>query len=511
MNKKNVFFNQKGSHMSIRQVRRLKLFILVLIGVLFAKIFITLVSLPKITVDYVAAYNEYTKPVAFTAADNAADYYYQARRLYKELPEELYSSALLLKWRKDRTPFFEDINPDDLQLLEKWLQSNKPAFDQIKLAIQKPYAWFERKSETGNILHIIFEEFASIRGLSHALIYSAKVNAINNNFTGAANNITDCYQVGQHKCRENLSLAEQAHGLRIKNKATKAALAILAYSKPAAEELKYFQDSLQTIVDEDSYLPGFTAEKIFKYELVQRLYLDWIRGINRPAFRIMRQIICMCDDNNPMWVNAFTGPSRTEIISQIEHLFELHEQLRDKTPWQIHHQYSNLTSEIEAMNGDDFFGKFFATSYYWFFSKYYESKVQTDALITILAALRFKADNNRLPGTLDELVSKGYMKTVPHDPYSREDLVYQVIDNDFRLYSVGKDFEDNNGEATTVERDETFEFEGMDTYEMPAMPPASLPDPPAGKKTIWKVYKDIMYWPGERNGARYSLRGFRNN
>lgn len=482
------------------KIRRKKLIIYVLAGIILAKILITLVSLPKITVDYVAVYNEHTKPAAFNPEDNAADHYLQALRLYKEPSEALDDSALLVKWRDDRTPFYEDIDPNDMQLLETWLQSNKPVFDQIKLAIQKPYAWFLRESEDGSQLSIRFVESAIFKDMREALIYSAKVNAIRNDFTAAANDILVCYQVGQHKCRENLMYSKQCRGLRIEKKATKAALMILSYSKPSAEELKYLQDSLQAIIDKENYLPGISAEKIFKYDLVQRFCLDWIRGINRPAFRVVSQISCMCDDNNFFCVSAFTGPSRTELICQIDRLFELHEQLRDKTPWQIHHQYSNLTSEIEAMDGDNFFGEFFAVSYHRLFTEYYESKAQTEALVTVLAALRYKADNSKFPDTLEELVSSGYMKTIPKDPYSQGNLIYKVTENDFKLYSFGKDFEDNKAEARIIESEETVSFGSMDEFygfTMTEITPPPPSKPPVTQKTTWKMYKDIMYWPKE--------------
>ena len=47
----------------------------------------------------------------------------------------------------------------------------------------------------------------------------------------------------------------------------------------------------------------------------------------------------------------------------------------------------------------------------------------------------------------EELFEAGYLKKLPMDPYSDSPLVYKKTDDDFILYSVGYDFEDDGGEV----------------------------------------------------------------
>ena len=47
-------------------------------------------------------------------------------------------------------------------------------------------------------------------------------------------------------------------------------------------------------------------------------------------------------------------------------------------------------------------------------------KIDTEALITTLALLRYKAEKNEYPATLEELAAAGYIKEVPIDPFSGE-------------------------------------------------------------------------------------------
>ena len=491
---------------------RRKIIIFILAGILSIKIIVTLVALPKITVDYVAKYNEVTKPVDFKEGENAADYYLKAGKLYKRPPEKLYSSILVARWSNDNTLDFSNNDPNDLPLMEKWLKSNKPALDQIKLAVQKPYCWFKRESEKGYTSGIVYSEIAIVRDLSQALIYSAKLKAFDNNFRSAIDESIVCYRVGQHYCRPELSIIEQLAGIRIKSDAIETAMDILFYSNPTSEELKYFQDSLQTILNSDSYVMSVDTEKIFLYDLVQRTYLDWIRGINRPAFRLMKQFYCMCGDSNFLWINAFVGPSRHKIIRQTDRLFEIYGKIKDKTQWKIHHQYSEQLNEIERINESNFFMELLSPSFIRAFSEFQKSNAQTESLITVLAILRFQADNSRLPATLEELVLSKYMENLPKDPYSEGNLIYRTTGDGFKLYSVGENFEDNNGEPIITEEETMLGFPGM------SMPPGMLHAyPPSAKKakksarktkpTIGKVrktiYKDIIFWPVIENLIKY--------
>ncbi len=488
---------------------RLKIIIFILAGILLAKIIVTLVALPKITIDYVARYNELTKPAEFAPERNAADHIQKACELYIIPSTKLRDFNSTIRRNEEATQIFNSNDPNSLLLLEKWIVSNKPALDQIKLAIQKPYCWFERKSEKGYASGILCPERSTTGDLSRLLISSAKLNVYKNNFRASIDDIIDCYRVGQLYCRENLSIIEQFMGTRIRQDAVKTALYILPHSSPGTEELKHFQDSLQTILDNDSYIMGSETEKIFMYDAVQRIFLDWKRGINRPAFRLMNQFRCMCNDNNFLWINAFVGPSRHEVIRQIDRLFELYDQLRDKTQWQIHHQYTEQLDEIDKIVESNFFMKILAPPLHRIFSTFQDSNAQTEALIAVLAILRFQADNSKLPATLEELISSGYLKNLPKDPYSEGNLIYRIIGDEFKLYSIGKDFEDNNGELIITEEKTKLGFPRMPGM-LPAYPPSAKKDKKFARKikpTTGKVkkteYKDIIYWPVIENMVKY--------
>jgi len=101
--------------------------------------------------------------------------------------------------------------------------------------------------------------------------------------------------------------------------------------------------------------------------------------------------------------------------------------------------------EIQIIKEGSYFLEHIGESAKSIFYSYHKTKAQTEALITILAILRFNIAKGYFPETLNELVSTDYLKAVPSDPYSNGPLVYKRTEDNFKLYSVGKDFSDDGG------------------------------------------------------------------
>jgi hypothetical protein len=77
----------------------------------------------------------------------------------------------------------------------------------------------------------------------------------------------------------------------------------------------------------------------------------------------------------------------------------------------------------------------------------YCNKCSTESLIAVIALLRYKKDKGSYPDNLQELVTAGYLKELPLDPYSDKPSVYRRTDDNFILYSLGENFKDDGGEV----------------------------------------------------------------
>jgi hypothetical protein len=75
----------------------------------------------------------------------------------------------------------------------------------------------------------------------------------------------------------------------------------------------------------------------------------------------------------------------------------------------------------------------------------WRNKADIESTLAIIAIQRFKQEKEQLPDDLQELVSAGYLTSLPMDPFSNKPLVYKKTENDFTLYSLGYDFDDDGG------------------------------------------------------------------
>ena len=98
----------------------------------------------------------------------------------------------------------------------------------------------------------------------------------------------------------------------------------------------------------------------------------------------------------------------------------------------------------------------------------FRAKADHEALVAILAIMRWRGATGAYPPDLQTLVEAGYLTSVPMDPYSDGALVYKRTQGDFLLYSVGENFVDDGGRSGV----------GDD-----------------GKPKAWPANGDAVFWP----------------
>lgn len=424
---------------------------------------------PKITVDYVAEYNRFSLPENYNPEDNAAPLYQKAFDAFIEMPDDL--KPLL-----DRA----ELTAAEQTQIQNWLDSNAKAFDYFRQASQKPYYWIERFSKTlpPSFDDITFPELNTHANVAKALARLAEYNAANGQFEKASEILLTCYRSGIQKSRPRQLLMDQLLGCRLKGIAVENTFGLLDEYLITAKTIGNIQTNLNCLFENDHCTLDMRAEKLSILDAVQRTFVYSREGLGRWALSNHRDnylftphlsfreriqetkyIISLC----------LTGPTQQEIVTKIESLYILYDQMTSKTPWQLENNPFNYVSKIEDILDSH---PVFMYQVSIPVGLFYKRKAQTEALITVLAVLRFQQDSGRCPKSLQELVEAGYLLAVPMDPYSNEPLLYRLTKDSFTLYSVGQDFVDNNGQA---ESDRTF------------LTPS--------KKVVEITHPDIVYWP----------------
>ncbi len=400
---------------------------------------------PIVTVDYVAQFNQTSRPQNYDPNENAALYYQRAFDAFIEMPDEL---RYLKQWA--------DCNDMERVSLENWLTSNTTAFKYFREAVDKPYCWLERTSSKDAMMGgIRVPELNLHRDLANALAWNARLNAAKGQFQIAFENLLACYRSGDHKCRPNQFLMDQYLGLRIKSTAIENAFLIINNYKVESNTLKYLQDALKVQLDNNPYVPSLQTEKFFAYDALQRTFIDNGKGTGRWAWSNGWPVSPLLLDQSPLrrkyedikerLYYCLLGPTRNDVANKIEELIELSDQMMNKTPWQIKNEGFDYFGKIEEINNSHIFFVISAINPKGILHAYYKTTAQTDALIAVLAILRYKNDTLQFPESLDKLVDAGYLQSVPNDPYSSGSLVYSLTTDGFKLYSIGEDFTDNDG------------------------------------------------------------------
>ncbi len=428
----------------MKPLRISKKWLLATIGLLLAllilKILLLLIAEPKITVNYLAEYNRTARPRNYDPNENAALYYQKAFDAFVDMPDKL---------QKPYINWCADFNDIERELLQKWVISNTLAFEYFRGALNKPYYWLERRAKKDNYIgSITTPDLAQLRKLTEVLTWDAKLNAFKGRFRLAFENILGCYKAGNHKCRPNLILMGQHTGLRIKQDTVRSAFIILDNSKVEDKALRFLQNALQSELNNDDYIPDIRAEKYFLYDALQRTFIDNGKGTGRLAWRTGWYYEMLYDERNNFrrrLYACFTGPTKNEIVGQIEKILTISGQIMAKTPWQIKNEAYDYFGEIKNINNGNWFLQIFGTTPKSIFHSYHKTRAQTDALVAVLAILRYKADTGQFPKSLDKLVSASYLQSVPMDSYSDGALVYKLTEDNFKLYSIGENFKDEGG------------------------------------------------------------------
>jgi hypothetical protein len=237
---------------------------------------------------------------------------------------------------------------------------------------------------------------------------------------------------------------EQLAGITIIAISNSAARHILENTNAPVELLKEFQQQLEKLTAEYPHTIDFSIERVIMYDRAQGLFTDYSSGLPRISQAQLDKMKGMLklSDQQMQDLKQVDGPNTLKVADNVYDYFG---QAAGKTPWQLRKEKQNVKETAHQMTKDNPLVPIFLPAADRLIELSWRSKAATDALITTLAILRYKTDKGKLPDELDQLVSKDYLKKLPMDPYSDKPLVYKKTCDNFTLYSLGVDFDDDSG------------------------------------------------------------------
>ncbi|KPJ65945.1 MAG: hypothetical protein AMJ43_09570 [Coxiella sp. DG_40] len=446
---------------------------------------------PVVTVDYVAELNRIVRPVADESL-NAAALYHKAAQLYgkpsddfllffaqnykaftdekfphreKDIAEQirgLFAKDKNANFNEERQKLqervtkrllellskkYNEVTPEQKQLIEKWLESNNEALELVIAGSKKPYYWpkYETGEEnTGEVMAVLLPHLSEFRKLVYALRWRAWLSVEDGRYEDAFSDIKSCYRFGQH-IKGDKSLIEQLVGIAFESLTVRTLRSILSEHKIDSSKLVELQQDFERMTADENFTLSLKFGKLCMYDAIQRCFTEDRLGGGHLSLDGLRLVGSMTDSDlfefvlegrhwtTPLHI-LFTHPNKRESREMTDSYYEFWDEIVHKTPIiRGNLLMENLTPALGRINEIS-----------------HRTKSEIEVTLTIIAILRYKQDIGSYPENLDKLIEAGLLKASPIDPYSDKPTVYRKTDNNFTVYSVGLNFRDDGGKVAEV-------------------------------------------------------------
>jgi hypothetical protein len=389
----------------------------------------------NVKINYVAKYNENSKPVGYDPNDNAAPYYQKAFEILVVVPN---IKDLSQKWPGD-------MNDVEFEKAKDLTESSSQIIEFLTEASQKPYYWIERQARDNNLFEIEFPELYKVKFCVHLLALQAKLMAYQGQTEPALELISASYKIGTHFGPQK-TLIEQLVGIGFSATALNAGLQILDKTEINPKLLGNFQHQIEELSHTRDPITDFTAERIIFYDQVQRLFTDDGQGnghlygaafFESPVFYVQRLF-------KPE-LSRQLKITRKETIELANKMYDYLDWASGRLPAELHKEQKDPDRIAVEMVKGNYLLEILAPTFGHILKTSYRLQAHTNGLLTTVALLRYKANKGEYPQSLDELVAAGFLNELPIDPFSSGPLVYRLANSDFILYSFAEDYDDDNG------------------------------------------------------------------
>jgi len=397
-----------------------------------------LVGRPTISVNYVNWLNEFVRR-GRDEVNNARPDYEKAGALCVKMPEWL---------NKSRAKWPTDLNDVQLSSLLTWLEDNQAAFEAVRQGSRCVDYWSKYTSDEaelarGGLVADTMEVLPSYKSLARAMRWRIQYEADNGDIETALSDCVALTKFSGHLQGHGL-LIEQLVGIAIEALAQNAIFMLMERVDVPADVLKSTQEELDKQFGKHEPVISMEAEKVFWYDQIQRTFTDDGHGGGRVLMRGLP--LAAGDWKSGLWgLVSFSYPDRREVVANIDKYFERFAEILAETPWELRDE----TIDDQVWNEfhiTPLMLKIQTPAHERISQIAWRMKTGREALLTVLAVMRYEKEKGQYPASLYELVEAGYLKKLPMDPYGDGPLVYRRTDSGFLLYSFGMNLTDDGGE-----------------------------------------------------------------
>jgi hypothetical protein len=415
---------------------------------------------PTISVDYVAILNRMSRPEV-SNKDNALPHLEKAASLYidpnQDLREQIpaFSNILSPEYRD-----FAGLPEADRNAITEYVRVNEQAWGEFVAASSKPcccreYGFDPNCSDRDkSVWSIIVPHLREFKGLAHVGVWRCRIAIARGSIDTALNNCLAIARNAEHLQRLSTTV-EQLVGLALSNLADEEIPRILESTDLTAEQLKDVQGQLAQVYAGGYPVMNLEYEKMVFHDLVQHLFTDGGLG---GGHLIPAGLAEISDDREvePMFLvpllvaTSMVHARRDETLEVGDRIYDEQIKLARMTPYQQKHR-EDVPSANDILTSSSSRKKFFLLHFVMLTfdgasERAFRGKASHQATLTILALARWRAEKGEYPASLDQLTAAGLLTDLPMDPFSDKPLIYRRTGDNFILYSLGPNFQDDGGE-----------------------------------------------------------------
>jgi len=421
---------------------------------------------PTISVDYVAMLNRMSRP-EISNKDNAWPHLEKATSLYIDPNQDL----------REKIPAFTNIgSPEyrdfaglpeaDRNAITEYVRVNEQAWGEFVAASSKPCCYREygfdpnRPDRDKRMWSIILPHLSEFKGLAPVGVWRCRIAIARGSIDEALNDCLAVARNAEHLQRLS-TLVEQLVGLALSGLADEEILRTLESIDLTAGQLKDLQGQLAQVYADGYPVMNLEFEKMAFHDLVQHLFTDGGPGgghlIPASLANMSHDRMKLAGDDERMFlVPLFVAASmvharRDETIEVGDRIYDEQIKLARMTPYQRHRKDVPSGNDIlTSLSSRKFSLLYFIVPGIDRLSEIeFRGKASHQATLTILALARWRAEKGEYPASLDQLTAAGLLTDLPMDPFSDKPVIYRRTGDNFILYSLGPNFEDNGGKPAT--------------------------------------------------------------
>ncbi len=399
------------------------------------------------SVDYLVQLNEMARP-KMAAKDNGWTNYEKAIELLVA-PDEVMKRLL------PETPWSQ-LSPKQHKVFSDWVDQNEQAWGHFVEGSRKAYCY--REYDVGDeedhpmLIAVLLPHVTRMRDLSKLGVSLSRKHLEEGDIAQAVDACLAVIRCGRH-WPGNRTLIEQLVGWGIERTGYDQMTLILDSAELPAAQLSEIQQQLNNIAGDGYPEVAVEFERIAFFDTIQHIFTKGGPG----GGHIIPKAYQMFDNGDEPLAYMGAGlihAGRNRTVAVGNRLYDQMGKVVKLSP------YQRNTSDVESV--EDVLKTFNKHRYslLWIGAPAVESicnirykvKATFEATQTLVAIKRWAKEKGSPPESLEQLKQAGYLKTLPDDPYSDGVLRYIKKDNDFVLYSIGVDFQDNGGKENPDDR-----------------------------------------------------------